>query len=107
MIETHFLDHLGVADYADLLGISATHLSRVARRASGLPASRIIQERILHEARRNLIYTNMPAAQIAYALGFSDPAYFNRFFARSTGLPPAEFRKRRKGASHLGLLGSA
>lgn len=96
LLEANFLDHLGVADYASRLGVTPTHLSRVTRQASGLSASKIIQERILHEARRNLIYTNLSAAQIAYALGFGDPAYFNRVFAKATGHPPAEFRKWRQ-----------
>ena len=48
---------------------------------------------MLREARRMLIYTNLTAAQIAYDLGFSDPAHFSRVFTKGTGTPPKLFRK--------------
>jgi AraC family transcriptional activator of pobA len=40
----------------------------------------------------------MPVKDIAEALGFSDPAYFTRFFKRQTGLSPAAFRTRARPA---------
>ncbi|WP_458722271.1 helix-turn-helix domain-containing protein [Shimia sp. W99] len=94
LLETHFQDHWTVADYADALAVSPTHLSRITRTATGRPASRLIEERIIREARRNLVYTNLPVSTIAYTLGFEDPAYFSRVFSRATGLSPRAFRSR-------------
>ena len=54
----------------------------------------MIRDRIVREARRNLVYTNLPVSTIAYALGFEDPAYFSRTFSIATGLSPSEFRDR-------------
>jgi AraC family transcriptional activator of pobA len=48
----------------------------------------------MREARRNLAYTDQSVTTIAYALGYSDPAYFSRVFTRSAGVPPRDFRKR-------------
>src|ERR1044072_626931 len=48
----------------------------------GQPPSAILHDRIIVEARRNLVYSDMTIAQIAYWLGFQDPAYFTRFFTR-------------------------
>ena len=45
---------------------------------------------------RSLIYTGLTIAEIAYDLGFVDPAYFTRFFAREAGEPPGEFRRRHR-----------
>lgn len=94
LVEEHFLDHWRVAAYADALSISPTHLSRISRAVVGLPASRIIENRLIREARRNLVYTNLPVSQIAYMLGYNDPAYFSRVFSGATGMAPREFRSR-------------
>ena len=92
LLEQHFLAHWTVSDYAGALSITPTHLSRIARTATGHAASQLILERVIREARRNLVYTNLPVATIAFALGFSDPAYFSRLFAGATGVSPRGFR---------------
>ncbi len=92
LIEVHFTDHWQVNDYAKSLAISPTHLSRLTRAATGNSALRMIEARIMREARRNLAYTNLNISTIAYALGYSDPAYFSRVFTRDAGLSPKRFR---------------
>lgn len=94
ILEQRFTEHWRVADYASALAVSPTHLSRVAKAATGHPATRLIEERLVREARRHLVYTNMPVSKVAYSLGFEDPAYFSRVFARATGVSPSEFRSR-------------
>ena len=94
LLEQHFLQHWTVSDYAAALSITPTHLSRVTRAATGQAASRVILERVIREARRNLVYTSLPVSTIAYALGFSDPAYFSRLFSGATGLSPRSFRDK-------------
>jgi len=93
-LEAHYLEHWTVADYARALAITPTHLSRITRAALGEPASRLIDARVMREARRNLAYTNLSVKTIAYTLGFSDPAYFSRVFTRALGLSPRAFRAR-------------
>lgn len=92
LVEAHHAERWSVADYAKALSITPVHLTRIAREATGMPASRVIEERIVREARRNLVYTDLPVSVVAYALGFEDPAYFSRMFARSTGMSPRRFR---------------
>jgi AraC family transcriptional regulator, transcriptional activator of pobA len=92
LVEEEFLAHWNVSDYAQKLGLSPTHLSRVIRTTTGLPASRVIEARMLREARRLLAYTNLTVSQVAYRLGYNDPAYFSRFFTKATGLSPRAFR---------------
>jgi AraC family transcriptional activator of pobA len=94
LLEQHFAEHWTVAQYADALSVTPTHLSRITRSATGHAASHLIVERIVREARRNLVYTNLPISTIAYALGFNDPAYFSRLFSAETGLSPRSFREK-------------
>jgi AraC family transcriptional activator of pobA len=94
LIDQHYLEHWGVADYARALSVSTTHLTRVARASTGVPASALIEARIMREARRHLAYTHLNVSTIAYALGYADPAYFTRVFTRDAGLSPREFRAR-------------
>jgi len=83
-----------VARYAAALKVTPTHLSRLTREAFGCPASHMIRDRVVREARRQLVYTNTAVSKIAYELGFNDPAYFTRTFTVATGLSPSEFRDR-------------
>ena len=94
LIETHYLAHWPVARYAAELAITPTHLSRLTREAYGCPATHMIRDRVVREARRNLVYTNLPVSTIAYTLGFQDPAYFSRTFTQATGMAPSDFRTR-------------
>jgi AraC family transcriptional activator of pobA len=94
LLDTHFAEHWTVSDYADTLAVSTTHLSRLTRDATGQPASALIEDRVIREARRYLVYTDLPISRIAYALGFEDPAYFSRVFSRATGHSPRSFRQR-------------
>jgi AraC family transcriptional activator of pobA len=97
LLEQHHLERWSVADYAGALSITPTHLNRVTRSATGDTASHLILNRLIREARRNLVYTNLPVSTIAYALGFEDPAYFSRVYAAATGVSPRAFRAQLHG----------
>ena len=91
-IEEHLRLHRSVSVYASELGVSESRLRRACLTVTGQTAVAVIQTRMLVEAERLLRYTTMTIAQVAYHLGFEDPAYFSRFFTRHTGLSPRRFR---------------
>ncbi|MDB5823478.1 MAG: transcriptional regulator PobR [Herminiimonas sp.] len=93
-VEAHFEERRGVDWHARQIGISAAHLNVLCRKAIGRSAQEIIHARVMLEARRRLVYTSMTIGEVCSALGFSDPAYFTRFFKRETGLSPRDFRER-------------
>ena len=93
LLEQHLKDRWGVSQYDEALSVTPSHLSRVARSATGHCASDLILHRTIREARRNLVYTNLPISTIAYMLGFDDPAYFSRVYSTATGLSPSAFRE--------------
>lgn len=99
LVESRFRDHLPVSRYAAALGITPTHLNRISRNVLGKSALMVIHDRLLLEAKRYLVYTSMSVKEISHLLGFSDPGYFARFFSRSAGTSPSEFRNASREAS--------
>lgn len=93
LVEQDFHSAKTVRDYAQVLGVTPTHLSRVCNKACGRPASAILADRVHYEARRLLTETHMPVKDIAAALGFASPAYFTRAFSLHTGRTPTSFRR--------------
>ncbi|MFF0387849.1 helix-turn-helix domain-containing protein [Kitasatospora sp. NPDC004615] len=76
------------------LGVSAGYLHEVVKDSTGRTPARLIREQQTLEAKRLLATTDMTVRQVAMAAGFSDPAYFCRFFRREVGRTPGEFRER-------------
>lgn len=82
-----------LAEYAKELGVTPTHLTRVCQQVNGKSASRLIQERVLAEARMMLSNTDHKILEISNQLGFSSAAYFTRLFSAKQGQTPKEFRQ--------------
>jgi AraC family transcriptional regulator, transcriptional activator of pobA len=92
LIEAEFRSGRPMADYARALHVSETRLRNACLGARGQPPIQLLHARVLLEAKRQLIYTALPVAEIAYGLGFDDPAYFTRFFTRRAGVCPRTYR---------------
>lgn len=101
LIEGQYRQQPSIEKFAEQLGMSSAHLNALCRRLADRSALQLLHERLLLEAKRQLTYTNMTISQVADSLGFSEPAYFTRFFKRHTGLSPRDFRLRQhaQGAS--------
>lgn len=78
--------------YAAQLGLSAKVLNESIRRASGRTCVALLQDRLVTEAKRRLLYTGESCKEIAYALAFRDCSYFTRFFRKLEGVPPHAFK---------------
>ncbi|MFJ5229443.1 helix-turn-helix domain-containing protein [Kitasatospora sp. NPDC088391] len=76
------------------LGVSAGYLHEVVKEATGRTPARLVREQQTLEAKRLLATTDLTIRQVSAAAGFSDPAYFCRFFRREVGCTPGEFRER-------------
>lgn len=95
LVEQHYREHRPLDWYASQLGLSVAHLNSLCRRLAGQSGLQLIHQRLMLEAKRNLVYTSMTIAQVADSLGFSEAAYFSRFFRRGSGLSPKDFRNQR------------
>lgn len=93
-IETtdHPLQLRTAQDYAKNLNVHVNHLNRAVKEVTGKPTTAHISERIISEAKALLQHTDWNIADIAYALGFEYPTYFNNYFKRMTGTNPKSLR---------------
>lgn len=91
LVEIHFQEHWSIKHYCDLLGISERGLSRKCHANTGVSSSQFIQSRVMQEAKRLLIHTENSITQVAYLLGFEDPAYFSRYFKKYHGCSPSAY----------------
>jgi AraC family transcriptional regulator, transcriptional activator of pobA len=81
--------------YANKLGMTVDRLNDHVKRATGVTAGHLIRQRLLTEAKRQLVFTTQPIQDIAQELSFSDPSHFARFFRKHTSTTPHEFRDHR------------
>ena len=92
LVDRHFREEHEVAGYAARLHISPGHLNERVKRQSGKTAIHHIHSRMVVEAKRQLLYSDLSVKELAGELGFEDPAYFNRWFKRLTGETPIQYR---------------
>lgn len=81
-----------VSGYADAVAVSADHLNKVVKSLTGVSAKEHIQNKLVLEAKRALIFSDISNKELAYSLGFEEAAHFNNFFKKMTGMSPGEFR---------------
>ena len=93
LVEQHFREHKPVSFYARQLHVTQKQLNEHCRQSLGKTTSEVIQNRIILEARRLLIHSDLTVTQIAAELGYFDNSYFSRFYKKHTGETAEQFRK--------------
>jgi AraC family transcriptional activator of pobA len=88
----HPLELKTAQDYANNLHVHVNYLNRAVKEVTGKPTTTHITERIISEAKALLQHTAWNIADVAYALGFEYPTYFNNFFKKMTGTNPKALR---------------
>ena len=96
LVDLNFKKEHTVTYYAQRLGLSPKSITKHFQKNGSASPSDYIKNRLLLEAKRQLIYTDDSVKQIAYDLGFNDPAYFTRFFTKSELKSPLQFKKDHK-----------
>lgn len=95
LLEQNFHRVHTVKEYADMLHISSRTLTKYVSESAHTSPLHIINDRIVLEAKRQLLHTALSIKEIGFSLGFEDPSYFVKFFKRMTGSMPGEFRGHR------------
>ena len=93
LIDLNFKKEHSVTYYGERLGLSPKSISKHFQKIGVNTPSDYIKNRIVLEAKRQLIYSDHTVKQIAYDLGFNDPAYFTRFFTKAATKSPLQFKK--------------
>jgi AraC family transcriptional activator of pobA len=97
LVDEHFRKERLLVFYAEKLGMSVDRLNDHVKRSTGVTAGHLIRQRVLTEAKRQLVFTTQPIHEISEELAFADPSHFARFFRKQTGTTPHEFRDQRGG----------
>ena len=95
LVEREYRHHRPISFYAGALGITPPHLNRICQSVLGASALKVIERRLLLEAKRYLTFSSLNIKEIAALLGYTDAGYFNRMFRRETGIAPGRFRQSR------------
>jgi AraC-like DNA-binding protein/quercetin dioxygenase-like cupin family protein len=95
LVEENYPKNLSLTEYADLMGITANHLTQTVKLLTGKTSSQIIKAKQLLEIKRLLVHTNLNVSEIANQLSFEDQSYFTKFFKRETGTTPLQYRTDR------------
>jgi AraC family transcriptional activator of pobA len=80
------------SDFAGQLAVHVNHLNRALKETTQKTTSEIISERLTQEAKVLLKHTDWNISEIAYSLGFEEPAHFNNFFKKNIQLTPSQYR---------------
>jgi len=94
LVEKHFKKEHSVTSYAEKLFIAPKSLTKRLNALDYPSPSQIIKDRLVLEAKRQLKFSNKTIKEIAFELGFDDPAYFSRLFSKNTGSSPAKYRQQ-------------
>jgi len=97
LVEEYFRRERQIGFYAKTLAMTPDRLNDHVKRVTGVTAGHLIRQRVLTEAKRQLVFTTQPIHEIAYYLAFADPSHFARFFKKQTGMTPQMFREGRGG----------
>lgn len=95
LVNNLFITCKQVSDYAVKLFVSANTLNKIVKDMTGKTAKEIINEKVILESKRMLLYTSSDISEIAFTIGFEEPTHFIRFFKAHTLQTPKEYRNRR------------
>lgn len=99
LLEVNYLGERTADFYAEKLGISAKRLNQILKEKLNKTGVQLIHDRVILEAKRQIIHSEITMKEIAFKLGFQDRSYFSRFFKQHTGQTPQEFQSKVK--SHV------
>ncbi|TFH96126.1 AraC family transcriptional regulator [Porphyromonas levii] len=93
LLESNIRSNRSSSFYAGRLNITVAYLNEAVNAVLGTSVSHHIQDEIILQAKRQLVYTKASVKEIAHSLGFGDYSYFTRLFTKVTGVSPTLFRR--------------
>jgi len=92
LVDSYFIQEQHLGFYTSAFNISESQLNDLCNKHFNCGLKKILQNRLMQEARKLLLSTDLSVSEIAYKLNFEDNSYFNKVFKSKTGLTPKRFR---------------
>lgn len=96
LVAENLKEQHAVRYYADKLCLTPNYLNEIVNSSVGISAKQYILDRVMDEAKRLLVYTELSVSDIAFDLHFSTTSYFIRCFRQCTGQTPLLYRQLHK-----------
>lgn len=96
LVSSDFNKNHTVQYYAEKLYLTSNYLNEVVKKGTGVSAKQVIQNKLITESKKYLLYSNLTIIEISEKLSFETSSYFIRFFHKCAGCTPLQFRKREK-----------
>lgn len=93
LLEKKYREYHKVSDYAELLNKSPKTIANQFNLLGQESPSMLIQQRIIIEAKRYLLYSSLSIKEIAFNLGFEEAPSFSHYFKSKTGISPRHFKE--------------
>ena len=94
----YILEHLDtritISDLCEQTGLSASYLSRIFKKETGMNFSAYVMMRRIHESSYFVRHTQYSLSEIALLYGFSSQSHFITAFRQVMEMTPMEFRRR-------------
>lgn len=92
LIDTHFVEQRETDFYSEKLSMTNKTVNEVSKKGTGKTVKQHLQERLVLEIKKEIRLGRKSLKEIAFDLGFNEPAYFTRFFKHHTTMTPTQFR---------------
>lgn len=92
LVDQHFKEYKTTSFYAKKLNLTSNYLNFIVKEQLGIPAGKLIRNRIILEAERLLLHTALSVTEISYELGFSDKSHFGKYFKADKNISPNQYR---------------
>lgn len=93
IVEKNYTSSHQVRFYADSLNVTPNYLNEVIKSSINVSAKDFIQNRLILEAKRMIVFTDKSGKEIGFDLGFEDPSHFSKFFKSNTGQSLQDFKQ--------------
>lgn len=101
LVEIHFKELKRTSDYSKKLAITANYLNALIKEKLDISAENYIQNRVILEAERLLLNTDLSVTEISFELGFSDKSHFGKYFKKLNDESPNNFRKKNSSSKKI------
>lgn len=96
LVNQFYKEHKTTAPYAKKMNLTANYLNTLIRQNLALSAGQFIKNRVILEAERLLLHTDLSVTEISYELGFNDNSHFGKFFKSAINKSPKKYRTENK-----------